>query len=456
MLFRIYLILWVILLFGNTKSFASSLSEIPRGQVVDTIKCIEDRSQSYALYLPSFYTTDKRFPIIYIFEPGGRGKLPIQKYYQIAETYGFIMACSNNSRNGPNEIFRDAANAILIDTKTRFTIDTSRFYTMGFSGGSRAAISLALKLKNIKGVIACGAGFPDNRRCNELVNFTLVGIVGSHDMNYIEMKELEQELHKFKISYWFDYFNGEHKWPEKDRMEDAFLYLYFDAMRRNLIKTDSVFCNQYRQQQLDKINKTDACQKYVSYLKLKNFINKLTDTKIIDSEISKCLEESSVLLQIEMEKKYQQIEKEWFEKIGSAFKRMNDYPDLWWKSETNKLNKIIADSSDLNMSLIAKRLINMVYSNSFENYGIEENNFELNIRLMRIAELAKPLSPYPSYYLASIYAAQKKDSQALKMLKKAIDNGFSNVELLNKDTNFKHLKTDKKFLEIIAPISKQN
>lgn len=454
MLYRIYLILSCILWIGNSKSNANILVEIPKGQVVDTIKCIDDRSQSYALYLPSYYTTNKKFPIVYIFEPGARGKLPLGKYYQIAEKYGYILVCSNNSRNGPAKVFQDAADAVLADTKFRFAVDTGRIYTMGFSGGARVAIGLAIKMHNIKGVIACGAGFPSDRQPNKYIKFTMVGLVGKLDMNYIELKMLEKELQKFNINCWVDYYDGEHDWPGKECMEDAFLYLQFDAMRRNLIKVDSDLCLRYKQEQLKLINSNDVYKNWVTYQKLQRFVNHLTDTEIIDNEINKYSIDQTVKSQIEIEKKYQQLELEWFEKIGTAFNKLDEYPILWWKGEAKKLNKAIDDSTDMEMNLIARRLNNMIYMNAFEILNLEENDFEKSEKILRIAQLARHLSPYPTYYLASIYAQQKKNSMALKMLKESIDNGFSNINYIRNDNNFKHLATDKQFLEIITAINK--
>ena len=81
-------------------AFAGQPSPVlPVGQVIPEILCVADTSESYALYLPSNYSPDKRWPIIYAFDPVARGKLPVGLFKEAAEKYGYIVAGSNNSRN---------------------------------------------------------------------------------------------------------------------------------------------------------------------------------------------------------------------------------------------------------------------------------------------------------------------------------------------------------------------
>ena len=70
------------------------------GAILDDVKCEADPSQSYALYVPSNYTPDRAWPVIFAFDPGARGHVPVERYQAAAETYGYIVAGSNNSRNG--------------------------------------------------------------------------------------------------------------------------------------------------------------------------------------------------------------------------------------------------------------------------------------------------------------------------------------------------------------------
>src|SRR5215471_5562230 len=84
---------------------------IPRGQIVAKVSCTQAPAQSYALYLPANYDAARRWPILYAFDPGARGKAPVERYREAAERFGWIIAGSDNSRNGNLQASLDAWNA---------------------------------------------------------------------------------------------------------------------------------------------------------------------------------------------------------------------------------------------------------------------------------------------------------------------------------------------------------
>jgi len=149
-----------VLLAHLTAHASTQTDSIPKGQIVERIAALEDSSQSYALYLPSNYTPDRKWPVLYAFDPGARGRVPVERFKEAAEKYGWIVLGSNNSRNGPMKVVVNAWNAMQTDAHQRFVIDDERMYATGFSGGARAAISIAVGCKCLAGVIAGGAGFP--------------------------------------------------------------------------------------------------------------------------------------------------------------------------------------------------------------------------------------------------------------------------------------------------------
>src|SRR6185369_9444393 len=186
---------------------------IPRGQIVERVEALNDSSQTYALYLPSNYTPNRKWPVLYAFDPGARGRVPVERFKDAAEKYGWIVIGSNNSHNGPWDLAITAWNAMQTDSHQRFAIDDERLYATGFSGGARVATGIAIACKCLAGVIANGAGFPINVSPSPGMYFVYFSAAGIDDFNYAELRNLEEPLTKAGITHRIQTFEGRHEWP---------------------------------------------------------------------------------------------------------------------------------------------------------------------------------------------------------------------------------------------------
>ena len=91
----------MVMLLAHSTALASlaiiQTDSIPRGQIVERIEALDDSSQSYALYLPSNYTPDRKWPVLYAFDPGARGSVPVERFKEAAEKYGWIVLGSKRT-----------------------------------------------------------------------------------------------------------------------------------------------------------------------------------------------------------------------------------------------------------------------------------------------------------------------------------------------------------------------
>src|SRR6476469_9436578 len=104
---------------------------LQRGIVIERVECSDDAAQTYALYLPSGYAPERTWSVLLAFHPAARGRLMVEKYQAAAEQYGYIVAASNNSRNGPYADSMAAAQAMMNDVSRRFAVDPRRVYLAG-------------------------------------------------------------------------------------------------------------------------------------------------------------------------------------------------------------------------------------------------------------------------------------------------------------------------------------
>jgi poly(3-hydroxybutyrate) depolymerase len=154
------------------------------------VKCAAEPGQSYAVYVPSGYSPDRLWPVILAFDPAARGRIPVERYQAAAEAYGYIVAGSNQSRNGSWATSEAAIRAVSRDVAERFTVNDRRVYTAGMSGGARVALAIALSSPRIAGVVASSAGFPDSKP-RKSVGFVVFGTAGTEDFNYTEMRQMD-------------------------------------------------------------------------------------------------------------------------------------------------------------------------------------------------------------------------------------------------------------------------
>ena len=211
---------------------AACAEDFPLGRIIDPVQCAADQSQTYALYLPSRYSPARQWNLILAFDPRAQGRKGVEQLQAAAEKYGYIVAGSNNSRNGPPQISLTAAQARWSDVGKRFSINSRRTYTAGLSGGARIAMKVALDSARIAGVIASSAGFPPGSRRSDLP-FVVFGTAGTEDFNYLEMRQLDQELsspHRVVI------FEGGHQWLPSALAIQAVEWLEFQAAHPGTIE----------------------------------------------------------------------------------------------------------------------------------------------------------------------------------------------------------------------------
>jgi predicted esterase len=214
---------------------------LPAGRIVRRITSRADTSQRYALYLPSTFTRERQWPILFLLDPRGRALIPMQRFQPVAERLGYIAISSYNTlSDGPAEPNYKAMNAMLDDVQRSLPVDSRRFYLVGFSGTARFAWEMTTQLPGtIAGIIGAGAAVPGGRawmRSNIGKSSPVVfGTIGILDANYEEMRLFDAELDTIGAIHHVERFDGGHQWPPTVLSTHAVEWLELQAMRRGLV-----------------------------------------------------------------------------------------------------------------------------------------------------------------------------------------------------------------------------
>jgi hypothetical protein len=218
-----------------------SPEDLQAGVVVPKVSCAAQPEQSYALYLPSHYTREKRWPIVYAFDPAAHGNIPAELLKDAAERYGYLVAGSNNSHNGAWKPEADAAQAMFQDTHARLAIDNNHVYFAGFSGGARLASSLAQRCNCAAGVLLNGAGFSPSSPPGADVTFSVFAAVGTFDFNYSEVVDLDAKLGALRSFHALRRFDGPHQWAPPNVMDEALAWFRLISMKEGHQERDVAF-----------------------------------------------------------------------------------------------------------------------------------------------------------------------------------------------------------------------
>jgi hypothetical protein len=228
--------------------------DLQRGTIVDPVQCADDPVQTYALYLPSSYSPERTWSVLLAFHPAARGRLMAEKYRAAAEQYGYIVAASNNARNGPHAVSAAAAQAMGTDVSRRFAIHPQRIYLTGMSGGARVALGIALANTSVAGVVASSAGFPDSQP-RDKVPFAIFGTAGTEDFNHLEMRRLDRKL---TSPHFLAVFDGGHTLPPDDIALDAIEWMELQAMQSGRRRPDDALVSRILQKRRSRIQASGA------------------------------------------------------------------------------------------------------------------------------------------------------------------------------------------------------
>lgn len=220
-----------------TAAVAAAQKPVPTGRLVEGVACLTDATQTYTLYLPPGYTPQRAWPALLIFDPRGRSVRAAEIFRAGAETYGWILLSSNDTRSdGPWEPNVKAVQAMVPELGRRWAVDPRRVYAAGFSGGAHVAWLLGIQSaaageEGLAGVIASG-GRVGPPWMVEGISFASFGAAGRTDFNFQGMHQVDAHFASRGVPHRLEIFAGPHRWLPADLAFEAMGWLEVVAMKQ--------------------------------------------------------------------------------------------------------------------------------------------------------------------------------------------------------------------------------
>ena len=436
-----------------------------KGTINERVISLSDSSQSYALYLPSSYAPGKKWPMLYALDAAARGELPVSRFKDGAEKYGYIVAGSNNSQNGPIRAIQDAINAVLADTHSRFSLDTDRLYVAGFSGGARAAILVGQALnEKIAGAILCGGGFPPSVKPSASIRFPIAIAVGTEDCFFPELRALNRILYSFDIPHHFETFQGGHEWPPESVCTRMIEWIEFQAIKSGIRAKDDLLVDRFFARAIEEARENEdsghTYEAYLQYTALMKDFTGLRNVTAFESKLEQLKQSGDYGKELDQEKEIegrQRCHEEAFNRFVDDAVNGNDR-----NSAVHQLHNMIVDlTKNSNQTtnetdrLIAKRVLTRFRIQLSESVSEDFAQKQYSRAAIRL-ELMKQLKPdnFEIYFhIARAYSLEGRKKKSIEALKDAISRGFTDASILQNSRDFELLRNEREFQTIIEDLN---
>jgi predicted esterase len=456
---------------------------IPKGQIIDRVICVRNPEQSYALYIPSSYDPSRKWPIIYAFDPGARGKVPVTQFKDAAEKFGWIVVGSNNSRNASGQSSVDAWNAMTNDVAERFSIDERRTYATGFSGGARMALFFAARCNDcLAGVIVSGAGFPNSISPDASMHFSIFAATGYDDFNFFEVKSLDEPLTKAGIAHRIQVFEGRHDWPPTPIAVEALEWMEIQAIKNGKRARDEGFIEAAWQNGLRKARDFEAAKKsYEAFQVYRSQVETFTGLHNVGEAEQKLNEyknarevKDAIRDEQQQFNKQRDFEKQFWTLVAERDRNSRDAerdsfaPNNSQDSRDpgldasvrlsgllSNLRKDSEGTEDNSKRRVARRVLSGLTVALFERGTdlLETRKLYVEaVKTFRLVTEVNPDRPGGFYYLAWAYAANGDKKRALESLRTSVSKGFSDIAAISDNKAFSTLTADPQFQSILQTI----
>ncbi|MDT0644450.1 hypothetical protein RM553_16545 [Zunongwangia sp. F363] len=437
---------------------------ILKGRVTDSIPVRDSLSGTYALYIPQSVEAGKPNPVIFVFDPEGRGVHAAQLFRRVAEEQSYIVAASNvrysqdSLKNNLNEAFKMVGSVLQL-----VPVDTDMIYTAGLDEGAQVASAMPMVYKEVDGVLAVGDALFNPEYLAEENKFMFSALVSMEDFQKDQLEDIvgffEKKDFPVEIGY---YSEAAGEWPEARVISNAVSGFTLQAIQQGKRPADPEFINGLFQDELayaERLRRTR--EYYASYQKLEQLEEKYQNYEKFEDTLKQRRKElrrtrafRKQRREIRNLKDEEQIHKEDYIYFLENDLATANFDNIgWWAYQVDELHRIQKEGS-LAEAQMAHRL------EDFLKYFIEQRYEGVSVKNLRNID-AKIFTSVlrtvldkenPEAYLNIIkLAGHDGDHEtALLYLEDLLKTGFDDMEALYNIPGILDLKLSPEYNELIG------
>jgi len=446
-----------------------AIAEVPPlkvsiGEMVEGIACATDPTQTYTLYIPSSYSNDRQWPVLLVFDPRGRSLHAAELFRTAAETYGWIIVSSDNTRSdGPMEPNTIALQALWPEIHTRLPANFDRIYAAGFSGGGAVAYVLSKSTREVAGIVACGARhFPENFKDNDVPVFSTAG---NTDFNYHEMHEVNGFFDGRDNPHRLVIFDGAHTWMPPEVAREAVEWLELVAMQRGLREPDpklveSLFAADLKKAQTlaSEGRLLEAARRVTEMERTYNGLRDTGELQRAGEEIEQNPEHKRQRKEL---KRWNAFERQYLGEMNLQFAELRTaeiIPPVTQMALRFRIDELERRALQPGVEgVTARRALNSLTTGLgfyLPRDFLAAGQYDRLAVSLEIALQVRDDNPVWWYNLACARARINRDELAMDALERALESGFNRTELLDSDEDLDSLRDRDDFKQLLVAAGK--
>ncbi|MCF4102067.1 hypothetical protein L1I30_10345 [Gillisia sp. M10.2A] len=433
---------------------------LKKGAVVNDLKINDSIQESFSLYLPTNFDKDKMWPVIFVFDPMGRGRNTAHLFLPGAEQQGYIVASSNNiSFKDSLSANVDVALRLMNKTFNYFPIDNNRVYTAGYKEGAVVASAIPAIYPNIQGVLAVDDFWSTQNYLGKDSNFSVVALIGEKDANIYKLQQVQYFLNKSGHTASLYSYNSNNEWPGAEMISQALAEFSLQSMSKGLKHINNELINDLYNQDVEiseRLRRSLQPYKAYQYLEKMEMKYALFDKKDDIRNLQKEIKKEHLFKEQRREYnrakiKESQLKEEYIYYFEEDVYTVNFENIAWWKNQVKELeemqkSKVEAQSE---MAYRIQGFLQVMSSENFSKIKQERAGIDRKIYSAVLQTVFKKDDPEAYLYIISQSANDGDYYTALLYLEDLLKTGYKDLEELYNIPNTLDLKLSPEYNTLI-------
>ncbi|WP_190809407.1 alpha/beta hydrolase [Flagellimonas sp. S3867] len=434
---------------------------LKKGAILQALPVNDSVSDTFSLYLPTNFTTEKQWPLLLVFDMDGKEKQTLSMFLNAAEEEGYVLAApklADSLSLSDNMLITGRTFHRVLDI---LPIGKSRVYAAGAGSGGRFANLVPLFVKEVKGALSVGASIANVELLSPKRPFHFIGISNKNNYNYTSMRAMKRVLDRFRFPNQLLLYRQSKDWPEAGYLSKALQYFTLAAMRKRVIPTDSAFVNKVYADDLKKVNELKSLKKFllaeqhmVEMMSIYGVYKNLDSLRMVQKELRrdrifkgmKRGENAAMLKESLLKEDYQYYIEE--DVITHNFNNLG-----WWNYQMTELDKFRKGTNPYEKEM-GNRLLGYVNALAEDNIDIINSEALIDEDALAFLYMLKTILEPENFdfYLNIISLSAKNEDfgTALFYLEEALKKGFNDADRLYDLEDTALLRIDSKFNELVS------